>query len=129
MTTRYVSIKIQREVERKYRQHCGFPGCRRPASELHHVKRFSIAKRHNVEEIVPLCKIHHELAHAGLIKNEILTVEDWKLDITEKKEQKIAEIDSLVVRQKLRSLRIGVEAGMLKGNRRRPVIPGNRQEK
>ena len=29
--------------------------------------------------MVPLCKIHHEFAHLGLIANEQLDVEKWKL--------------------------------------------------
>lgn len=79
MSSRVVSKKIKNLLEAKYKNKCGFPGCKWPAVEMHHIKRFAIFKRHRVEEIVPLCKIHHELAHAGLIENEEGEVEKWNV--------------------------------------------------
>lgn len=79
MTSRNIPKKIKNIILEKFRGRCAFIGCKWPAVALHHTKRFAIVKRHLPEEIVPLCKIHHELAHAGLIANEEAVIRWWKL--------------------------------------------------
>jgi hypothetical protein len=100
---RHISIKIQREVEWKFRLHCGFPGCKKPARDLHHTKRFSIVKRHSADEIAPLCKIHHELAHTGLIGNEDGALSTWYLKEESENIGPVAEVDEVVRRKRLRN--------------------------
>lgn len=102
MTGRHISIKIRRELEWEFGQGCGFPGCKKPAMDLHHAKRFAIVNRHSEEEIVPLCKTHHELAHAGLIRGEESKVEGWEMDIEEKKNHAVARVDEKVMRERNR---------------------------
>lgn len=63
---------------------------------MHHTKRFAIKRRHLAEEIVPLCKIHHELAHAGLIKNEEGDPLNWEIGEGRKVSRATIEIDQLV---------------------------------
>lgn len=75
MMSRNIPKKIQDIILKKFGGHCAFSNCKWPSVALHHVKRFAIVKRHLPEEIVPLCKIHHELAHAELIENE----ESWTM--------------------------------------------------
>lgn len=93
---RHVSIKTQREVEWRFDRHCGFPGCRKPARDMHHTKRFAIVQRHLADEIVPLCKIHHELAHAGLIKGEEMDTKGWELGVEIKRNVAVKKVDEIV---------------------------------
>lgn len=102
---RHVPIKIQREIEWRFGRHCGFPGCKKPARDLHHTKRFALVQRHAEEEIVPLCKIHHELAHEGAIENEELLPnssrdEGWRLCLGNRRGGAVEEIDKIVQRKK-----------------------------
>jgi hypothetical protein len=73
------STKTKKYVLHKTNNTCAFPGCTKPAENLHHTERFSIMGRHNPEKIIPLCKEHHELVHDGLIENEEDPVEKWKI--------------------------------------------------
>ncbi|PIQ79013.1 hypothetical protein COV81_03555 [Candidatus Peregrinibacteria bacterium CG11_big_fil_rev_8_21_14_0_20_41_10] len=66
--TRYIPAQTKREAVDRHNGKCAFPGCNKPYQEIHHPQRFAIKKSH--EDIVPLCKNHHHIAHAGLIKNE-----------------------------------------------------------
>lgn len=63
---------------------------------MHHTKRFSLTKSHEEKEIVPLCKIHHELAHAGLIENEESKPSLWKIGDGRKVSQPVREVDKMV---------------------------------
>lgn len=101
---RRVPAKIIKFLNSKFGNRCAFPGCRKPWCELHHTKRFSLTKRHFPDEIVPLCKIHHELAHAGLIKNEHLQIGLWDLDLYERKNEEIAWVDGIVIDHKRRHM-------------------------
>ena len=44
---------------------CEVPGCDEPATEIHHPKRWALTKNH--DQLVSLCRGHHELAHRGYI--------------------------------------------------------------
>jgi hypothetical protein len=59
--SRRVSTKEYHEVLAKTNGKCSMPGCNRPAKEIHHKKPWSIFRKH--DELEPLCKAHHELAH------------------------------------------------------------------
>lgn len=96
MPGRNVYKKIKNIISEKFHGKCAFPNCKWPATNLHHTKRFSIVKRHLTEEIVPLCKIHHELAHAGLIKNEEDAPDKWELKNSGEIGTTKAKIDKIV---------------------------------
>ena len=66
--TRYVPVHTKREAVAKHNGKCAYPSCNKPYQEIHHPQRFAIKRSH--EDIVPLCKNHHRIAHAGLIRNE-----------------------------------------------------------
>lgn len=104
MTSRHIPSKISRAINEKFAFRsgirCGFPKCRKPAVNLHHTKRFALVKRHKEKEIVPLCKIHHELAHAGLIGNEDGDTSDWYIKKERERFGAIAEIDRIVRRKR-----------------------------
>ena len=72
-TTRNIQAKTKENLSKQ----CTFPGCKKPATTIHHPERFAIRKSH--ENLTPLCKSHHQIAHAGLIENEELPPKTWKL--------------------------------------------------
>lgn len=44
---------------------CSFPGCNEAFEELHNPNRFALVKNH--ENLKPLCRIHHQMIHAGVV--------------------------------------------------------------
>jgi hypothetical protein len=106
MPSRHIPAKIRRSIRENFAFRsgfkCGFPKCRKPAVNLHHTKRFALVKRHLEGEIVPLCKIHHELAHAGLIGNEDGDLSTWHIKRESEKFGAIAEIDRLTRNSRVR---------------------------
>lgn len=78
-TSRYIRVNIRQNLLRKINGKCSYPGCNRLAQIFHHTDRF--ANSHSHESIRPVCKIHHEFAHNGLIKNEKLEVREWQLQL------------------------------------------------
>lgn len=73
---RYIPAKVRNFLAEKYK-HCGFPGCEMPYEIFHHVRRYALNPSHDPRYIVPLCKAHERLAHAGLIANEEDLPERW----------------------------------------------------
>jgi len=59
--SRYIPAKIRHDLEQKYLGHCAYRGCNKPAEHIHHQNRFAL--KHNHENVVPLCKAHHDLIH------------------------------------------------------------------
>jgi hypothetical protein len=79
-SSRYIPIKIKNEAINKTDGKCSYPNCSKPAEVFHHPDRFSNSKSH--ESIISLCKIHHEFAHNGIIKNERTDPKKWQLQIS-----------------------------------------------
>ena len=102
-TSHKAPAKILHETKEKYQGCCAFPGCNKPADHHHHPKRYGLHKNH--DRIVPLCKNHHDLAHAGLIENEHDPAHLWRLrdeapwwdenNIIDKKVQKYKQVGQL----------------------------------
>lgn len=65
--------KSQNLIDQKM---CVYPGCNKPAEEVHHPKRVSEGK--NKENLRSLCRVHHEYMHNGLVKNEMAAPEEWR---------------------------------------------------
>lgn len=103
MTNRYISKKIRQELIKSFGARCGFPGCWKPAMALHHTKRFALARRHLADELVPLCKIHHELAHVGSIKNEELEAGKWSVELERQTSAEVDAVDRLTRKGRLAS--------------------------
>jgi len=59
--SRYIPAKIKHELDQKHQGHCAYRGCNKPAEQIHHNNRFAITKSH--EDLIPLCKIHHDFLH------------------------------------------------------------------
>jgi len=79
--TRYVPVQQKRTVLGRSNGKCSYPGCNRPSDMLHNRGRFYEKQSHH--SVVPLCKIHHEFAHNGLISNEKAGEQNWRLNIDE----------------------------------------------
>jgi predicted CopG family antitoxin len=77
--SRHIPAKINKYIVQKTNGQCAFPGCTKPHKILHHADRFSITREHNPDRIIPLCFEHERIAHLGLIKNEHLSPEHWKI--------------------------------------------------
>ncbi|MFA5828925.1 MAG: hypothetical protein WC843_00300 [Candidatus Gracilibacteria bacterium] len=115
--TRHIPAEIQRQLKEKYGEMCGYPGCKNPAINQHHAKRFSLEMLHDSNSIVPLCKIHHQFAHHGLIKNEELSpinnqtghqdrnpqtgVQNWKIQLEADKSSPKFKIDQMVIAKRM----------------------------
>ena len=65
IATRHISAQEKRESLQKHNYRCGYPGCNKPHDDFHHVQPFSRTFSH--QNIVPLCKEHHEFMHNGLV--------------------------------------------------------------
>ncbi|MBN1494882.1 hypothetical protein JW911_04070 [Candidatus Peregrinibacteria bacterium] len=61
IVTRYIPSKIKRHLEQKYNGCCAYTGCNKPYEHIHHPARFS--ERPNHENLMPLCKEHHDFIH------------------------------------------------------------------
>ena len=77
--SRYTSVHLRRNCLQKTAGKCSYPGCNRPPQVFHHKDRFANSRCH--ESLTPLCKIHHEFTHNGLIQNEKCEVKDWQLQL------------------------------------------------
>jgi len=62
---RYVPVEVRRVVTLEFGNRCCVPGCAKPAENLHHEKGFAKDQCHDPRYLKPMCKGHHELAHAG----------------------------------------------------------------
>ena len=93
--SRYVNAQIRLEIDHIYHGKCAFRGCNKPHAILHHPDRFSLNPSH--ENIVPLCDQHHQIVHAGLVKNEHLAPEFWEMRETADKSDVKYRVDKKVV--------------------------------
>lgn len=75
----YIPMKIQRYVRARARGKCESPGCTRVGEHFHHTYRFALRKEHDPDKIRLLCEGHHSIAHYGLIENEELEPQNWKV--------------------------------------------------
>ncbi|PIR55275.1 hypothetical protein COU74_01585, partial [Candidatus Peregrinibacteria bacterium CG10_big_fil_rev_8_21_14_0_10_36_19] len=66
--SRYIPAKIRKQTIAKTNGKCAYPTCIKSFENLHHVDYF--AHTHNHKNLTPLCKVHHEYAHNGLIQGE-----------------------------------------------------------
>jgi len=76
---RYIPVQQKRAAIAKTNGKCAYPNCTKPYENLHHPQYFAHVKNH--ENLVPLCKIHHEYAHNGLIENQSKSPQEWKFKI------------------------------------------------
>jgi hypothetical protein len=63
--SRYIPVGVKNVIRLENGPCCSFPGCRRPAVELHHTKRFALDPSCDPSVVKPLCRVHHMLCHGG----------------------------------------------------------------
>ena len=80
--TRYIPSRIKKQIMIKTNGKCSYPNCNKPAEVFHHAERFAEKSSHDSLKL--LCKIHHEFAHNGLIKNEKKEVDHWEFGLGSK---------------------------------------------
>lgn len=76
---RHIPVNIKRYVSKKTGGKCAYPGCEKHGNIFHHTKRFAIEKSHDPDAIFLLCDGHEQLAHFGLIENEEMPPENWRV--------------------------------------------------
>lgn len=76
---RYIPKDVKRLVRAIHGASCAFPGCRKASDSLHHTKRWFLNQEHDPKHIVPLCRGHENLVHAGLIENEDEAPAEWRV--------------------------------------------------
>lgn len=62
--SRYIPSRTRRIVVQEYGTKCSIRTCHKLSQQIHHTQRFSLSKMHNPHYLAPLCKEHHEMAHA-----------------------------------------------------------------
>ena len=67
-SSRYIPARVRQLLQEEYGQKCSIVACKKPAKEIHHTQRFSLAHTHNPRYLAPLCHEHHLLAHSVDVK-------------------------------------------------------------
>ncbi len=62
--SRAAPVATIRLLKREHGTKCAEPFCTKPAVEIHHTDRFAMSKIHNPNFMAPLCRQHHQIAHA-----------------------------------------------------------------
>jgi hypothetical protein len=62
---RYVPVEVRKIIIKEFGGKCSTPGCEKLAENLHHENGFAIDQCHDPRFLKPLCRGHHELAHAS----------------------------------------------------------------
>jgi hypothetical protein len=94
-TNRPIPAATRRLIYAQTQGFCIFPGCKKPATSLHHTKRYRLSPSHDPKNIVPVCPAHERLLHSGMIENEEEDPRTWRLRKTAPKDAK-ATIDQRV---------------------------------
>lgn len=63
-TSRALNKRTKNLLKEEHGTKCAIPNCKKPAEQVHHTHRFSLAKNHNPYYLAPLCKQHHQIAHS-----------------------------------------------------------------
>jgi len=92
----YIPAKIKQHVATKTSGLCSHPNCTRPAVNFHHPNRFALNHNHDPNQIRPLCKAHHQIAHYGLIGNEQKEPYEWTTRREPDKQDPNYQVDKLV---------------------------------
>lgn len=61
--SRYIPANVRQILIAEFGRKCAYPGCQKPAEQIHHEKPFASHHDHDPRDLKPLCRGHHELAH------------------------------------------------------------------
>lgn len=71
--SRYLSVELRNLLKEEYGEKCSIKTCLKPAVEIHHSQRFSLASTHDPKYLAPLCHEHHRIAHTVDLKVRKMT--------------------------------------------------------
>jgi hypothetical protein len=63
-STRYIRVKTKKLLKKEHGIKCSIPNCCKPAVNIHHTRRFAMCENNDPYYLAPLCREHHEIAHA-----------------------------------------------------------------
>ena len=66
--SRPLPAKTERLLTKEHGTKCSIPTCKKPSVVIHHTQTFAMSHSHNPNYLAPLCKEHHEIAHAINLK-------------------------------------------------------------
>lgn len=67
-TSRTPSSATKRLLKKVYGTKCAIETCKKTSVHIHHTARHSVSHSHNPHFLAPLCKEHHQIAHAADVK-------------------------------------------------------------
>ena len=67
-TSRPLPAKTEKLLTKEHGTKCSIPTCKKPSEVIHHKQTFALSHRHDPNYLAPLCKEHHEIAHAINLK-------------------------------------------------------------
>jgi hypothetical protein len=62
--SRAIPAKVQRLIQKEHGTKCSIRTCHKPIKIIHHTQRWALSRNHDPHFLAPLCKEHHEIAHA-----------------------------------------------------------------
>lgn len=60
----HIPISVVKILKEEYGTKCALKSCQKSAENIHHTLPFAISNSHDPKFLAPLCREHHELAHA-----------------------------------------------------------------
>ncbi len=67
-SSRTIPVATKRLIQKEHGTKCSIPTCKKPSEHIHHTQTFAMSHSHNPNYLAPLCKEHHEIAHAINLK-------------------------------------------------------------
>lgn len=63
-SSRYIPVRVKRVIEKEFGKKCAIRHCQKPAVNIHHTARLALGGGHDPNYLAPLCREHHQIAHA-----------------------------------------------------------------
>ena len=123
--TRYIPALVRKYVVLRSKGFfCEFPGCKCHGYQIHHLRRFALNNNCNPNNLVVLCKFHHDLAHVGALGGEDGPIEELSIDISQatkrfEQNDERAKVDAKVKAYKDRANKNRHKAKWQKSSRKR----------
>lgn len=78
-SSRHMPAGMESYVRARTNDLCAFPSCTKKGTSFHHTQRWGLENVHDPDRLHLLCLSHERLAHSGMIENEELSPEHWRL--------------------------------------------------
>lgn len=62
--SRYIKVAVRKHLQKEHGTKCSIRTCTKPSDHVHHTQRFALSRTHDPRYLAPLCRGHHEIAHA-----------------------------------------------------------------